>query len=261
MSLLVTALVGIGLVFSLRLSSAPHSPTTLEGYDFLAQAAKATNDLPAFQSTIQIGSESTLTGLANTMDITGVLDLDRQTGKASLMLTTEGNSQMDTGQDFNVTTQLFSDGENVYERAGTETKPSDMTAAQFREACDGYRIELFSPDLVDTQNVSIAPNHSDASTLVFYLSALPDEVLASVVEQYETLLDESVVAAEIVLTKAQFAYVVEDGLVTSQNIQISTKYQAGVRSAAYQTISEINLTQSSKDYSFTLPPLPQTTRQ
>jgi hypothetical protein len=262
----VVVLIGIGLVVALRLAapSVPAVSTTpepLEGYDFLAKAVEATNSLPAFQSTIQIGSESTLTSRTNTMDISGVLDLNRQTGKASLLVKTAGKSEMDPSQDFDITTRLFSDGEKVYERSSTETKESDISMAEFREACDGYQIELFAPELVETRKVSLAEDEDGTSTLVYYLNTLPGPVLASVVEQYRTLLDEPVEGADIVVTKAQFSFVVEGGLVTSQNTQIATTYEAGIRSAAYQTVSEINVTQSHEDYDFSLPPLPPTPGQ
>ncbi|MDR0416677.1 MAG: hypothetical protein LBH76_05065 [Propionibacteriaceae bacterium] len=252
---LAVTLAGVGLVVALRLA-APPAAAPLEGYGFLAKAVEATNALPAFQSTVQVGSEATLTSRANTMDITGVLDLNRETGKANLLLKTVGKSGMDAAQDFDVTTRLFSDGEQVYELAGGRTKESAMSAAEFREACDGYRIELFAPESVRTQSVSIAADEDGASTLVYYLAALPAPVLASVVEQYETLLGETVAEADIAVTKAQFAYVVQGGLVISQNIQIATEYQSGVRAAAYQTVSAINLTQSREGYDFSLPPLP-----
>ncbi|MDR0366171.1 MAG: hypothetical protein LBH68_05020 [Bifidobacteriaceae bacterium] len=261
--LLVAALVGIGVVVALKLNRPTEAAPVhdLEGYDFLLKAAQATNELPALQSTIQIGTEATLTSRNNTMDITGVLDLNRQSGKANLLLNTVGTSEMDSTQDFEVTTQLFSDGQKVYERSGVQTTESSIPLAEFQEACDGYQIELFAPELVRTHNVSIAPDEAGTSTLVYYLTALPEPILASVVSQYETLLEQTIVAEDIQVTKAQFAYVVQGGLVTSQNIRIATTYQADLQQSAYQSVSQISLTQSGQGYDFSLPPLPPSTEQ
>lgn len=229
-----------------------------DAYQQLQNALKKTEALGGYEASVQATYQATYNGAMDEMKMAGLLYVKKKPSKTMLVTQAEATYQNYPDNNYQLTTSLFSDGKAVYEKDGVTARAADISQEEFQEICEKNALLRFARrDVASVQET--AGNEAGGTTcLVFQLSTVDKDLLESHAEQYETMIpgEVDVAITDIKLTQAQAVYILRDGYVLSQNLQMGTSYEKDGLTMTYQSLTEVGFVDISEGFDFTLPDIP-----
>lgn len=224
-------------------------------YRQLQRARNKNEALGGYQASIQATYRATYNGVEDTMNMTGLMYTKKKPEKNMLVLQSDAQFGSHSDDNYSLATSLFSSGEKVYEKDGVTAKESDITLDEFKKACRQNKlIDFGRRDIASVQEFD--GNEAGGNTcLVFQLSRVSNDILESHAKQYETMIpgEKEIDTSDITLTLAQATYIIKDGDILSQNLQISTSYEKDGLSMSYSSLTDVGFVDISEDFDFELP--------
>ncbi len=132
----------------------------------------------------------------------------------------------DSKGDYEITANLFSDGEKVYDNTSGTNIEVDMTADEFKEITDKF--ELYHFDVNDVKSTSYEPFSemvNEGGQVVVNLKNPNDNVLEAYAAAIGDLLEENVKKDDLITKSALVIYSISQNRIVSQTCSFVVEYE------------------------------------